>query len=179
MSSGINLLGHKEQTPISPFANRMRLLRGIAVAFLFIVSVSSMILSILIAVSPLPQLQKQEEASLATMGQFHPDIAKLALVNDRANNISQLLASRSNFDQIIELVKNQMPQGIAITSLTMSKNAIALTVSSASLNQLDVFMNNLVRVSQGQKNFSKVTMTDLSIDEEKNLYLLTINIGVL
>ena len=64
MSNNINLIGDKNRKVVSPLVKHATVLRFFAMTFLFSVSVSSMILFLLIAFSPLPALQQQEQKQL-------------------------------------------------------------------------------------------------------------------
>src|SRR5258706_16470793 len=114
MNSGINLLGNKKQISVSPAIKKLRLVRGIAIILLSFVAFSSMVLFLLIAFSPLPALQKQEQNAIQTLAQYHPDVAKIALVNDRLDTSSQIVNKRNNFDQVLLSVRNQMPTELSV-----------------------------------------------------------------
>src|SRR5690348_625617 len=111
MNSGINLLGNKKQIPVSPAVKKLRLIRGIAISILSLVAFCSMVLFLLIAFSPLPKLQKQEQDASQTMSQYHVDVAKLDLVNDRLGTTAEIINKRNNYDQVLAAVRSQMPIG--------------------------------------------------------------------
>ncbi|HEX8931989.1 MAG TPA: hypothetical protein VF810_02435, partial [Patescibacteria group bacterium] len=133
MNKGINLLRPEERIVIKSDYFRLGLLRVIALSMLFSIAAVSVVLFLLIALSPLPTLQKQEQSALDTIAKFHPDIAKLFIVEDRLNNSQVVLNNRKNFDQSLSKIKEKMPSSLAVTALTINKDKASVTVASSSL----------------------------------------------
>lgn len=178
MSKGINLLGAEQQlsAKIGLGSRRLKRLRAVAVWFLFGISGASIVLFLLIALSPLPAVQEQERQALATLSQYHPDVAKLLLINDRIKESEIILAKRSKFDQTLEKIKNKMPPEASITGMTLNSNEILITVTSSSLVALDTFLNNLITATEEKQDFSKVTLTRFFNNESLQTYTLTISV---
>jgi hypothetical protein len=168
MSNSINLLTSKNKNKsLSGVFTKLRILRFIAVFFLFGVAASSIMLFILIALSPLPTLQSQERAASEALGQQQLDMGKIALVNERGERISDFLSKRQSFDTIIEQVQSKMPSGgITVTAFTITNNNISVTVSSKSLALLDQFLNKLMETAAEKKDFSRIVLSDFSIDRD-------------
>lgn len=178
MSNSINLLADKKTNKqLSIVFTKLGMMRFIAVSLLFGISAASIILFTLIAISPLPTLQNQEKNASFTLEQQQQDIAKLVLINERADNITKLLAQRQSFDSSIDRVRSKMPAGISVTSFTVARDNISLTVSSKSLALLDQFLNKLVQATDEKKDFSRVTLADLSIDNDT--FLMKVNLVTL
>jgi hypothetical protein len=179
MNSRINLLGQKKQTLDTATARKIKVFRTIAMVMLFGVSALSIILFILIAVSPLPALKIQEQQSRDTLANYHPDIAKLALVDDRLRTAVQVLNKRPNFDKMFDTVKEKMPSGIVTTGVSIDGNSISLTVSSPSLSLLDTFLNNLMTAAENKRDFSKVTLASLYLSDDQTSYIMTVTLVTL
>jgi Tfp pilus assembly protein PilN len=179
MSKGINLVGSEKQISVKIGSKKIKLLRMISLSLLFGVSGLSIILFLLIALSPLPSLQKQEQSALQTLSQYHPDIAKHMLVEERLKNSEIILAKRSVFDQTLIKIKNKLPPDATITGITMNSGEISLTVTSTSLVVLDTFLNNLITAAEQKEDFSKVILSKLTTSEGGNTYSLTIKVVTL
>lgn len=178
MSNSINLLTDKKTNKrLSVVFTKLGTLRFIAVSLLFLVSASSIILFSLIAISPLPTLQNQEKTASFTLSQQQGDIAKIMLVNERTDTISQILSKRQSFDTVIDTVRSKMPAGITVTAFTVTDGNISVTVSSRSLALLDQFLNKLIQATNEKKDFSRVTLADLSIDNDS--FLMKVNLTTL
>jgi len=165
MNSGINLIGEKSKTQ-KVVLTRLKMLRIIAISLLFIVSVSSVSLFMLITLSPLPTLQSQEKAAIASLSQQRTEIAKLAVVNERSDTIAGILQKRPNFDETIDFIKGKLPRGVTITAFEVDKSTLSVTLSSKSLALLNQFLNNLLQSANETQKISRVTMADLSIDSD-------------
>jgi len=173
MNSGINLIGEKSKTQ-KVVLTRIKVLRSIAIGLLFIVSVSSVSLFMLITLSPLPTLQSQEKAAVASLSQQRTEIAKLAVVNERSDTIAGILSKRPNFDGTIDFMKSKLPRGVTITAFEVDKSTLSVTLSSKSLALLNEFLNNLLQSANETQKFSRVTLADLSIDSDS--FSLKVNV---
>jgi hypothetical protein len=174
MSSRINLLGIKKKEAARPLLKKLILMRLAAIGILFLTGAFSIILFMLIALSPLPQLQKQEALEMNTLSQSKDDVAKLSVLNERMSSLSILLAKRTTYDQLLSKVQTYSPSGVTITAFSLSSDEINITVGSDSLKQLDILINNLVTAVQQKKDFSHISVANLSLDSLKNQFLLTL-----
>lgn len=179
MNSNINLLGNKQKESSPKASRRLKIMRGIAVGLLFTVSVSSMILFILIALSPLPQLQKQEKNYLFTLSQYNQEVIKLALIKDRLTAIDSLLTTRKSYDAVIASIRSKMPPGVKIIEMNVGQKNISLTVSSTSLQLLNTFADTVTRAAEENKEYTQVILSDLSETNQNNNFLLTVSLGTL
>lgn len=174
MSKGINLLGTEKQISVKIGSRKLKLLRITALSLLFGVSGLSIVLFLLIALSPLPTLQKQEQSALEKLSQYHPEIAKHILIQERLKNSEQILAKRSVFDQTFSKIKSRLPANITITGITMNAHEISVTVASSSLIALDTFLNSLIASAENKEDFSKVILSKFSSNEGDNQFSLTL-----
>lgn len=179
MSKGINLLGAEKQISVKKASRKIKLVRTVAIGLLFGVSGLSIVLFLLIALSPLPSLQKQEQNALNTLVQYHPDVAKLFLVKERIKASELILATRSNFDQTLNKITEKIPGNATITGLTMNTDEISVTVTSTSLASLDTFLNSLVAATEAKEYFSKVILTKFLTNPGNSTYSLTVRVETL
>jgi hypothetical protein len=181
MSKGINLLGAEQQlsAKMGIGSRKLKILRAGAVWLLFGISGASIALFMFIAFSPLPTAQEEERNVLSTLSQYHPDIAKILVINDRIKGSEIILAKRSEFDQTLDKIKKRMPEDASITGLTMNDQEIAVTITSASLSSLDTFLNSLITATESKEDFSKVTLTRFFSNETTKTFSLTIAVVTL
>jgi len=176
MNEGINLLGQNKTTSGVILPGPLQRMRFIVIGLLFIVSVSSVILFILVAFSPLPALQTQEKNLEQTLLSSKSDIVKLSLVKERTTSISNLLAKRQNLDQRLGLVQDKISGNTTVTSLQADNTGILLTVESSSLQDLENFLNGLTQYVQERKAFSRVILVDLATDQTNGEYAVSVHI---
>lgn len=179
MSKGINLLGAEQRISVKIGSRKLKLLRAAGVWLLFGISAASIALFLLIALSPLPTLQKQEQDALNKLSAYHPDVAKLLLVEDRLKGSEAILAKRTDFDLTLDKIKEKMPEGASITGLKMDSKEISVTVTSSSLASLDTFLNNLIAAVEAKEDFSKITLTRFLSSGVNTTYTLTITVVTL
>lgn len=174
MSSRINLLGIKKKEAARPLLKKLIVMRLSAMIILFLTAAFSVILFMLIALSPLPQLRKQEALAINTLSQSKDDVAKLVILNERMNAVEVLLTKRNDYDQLLSKIQSYSPSGLQITGFSFSTEGISVTVGSNSLKQIDAFMNGLVNAVQQKQNFSHVTVSNLALDSLKDQFSLTL-----
>ena len=179
MNESINLLDPNKKTISSGFLRRMQVMRVITGGLLFIVSVSSVILFILVALSPLPSLQKQEQSLRLTLSQSKDDIVKLALINERTATVNNIITKRQSLDQTLALIQSKLSNDTTITAIQADKQSMTLTAESPSLQSLDNFLNGLMGFVQNKKSFSQVTLVDLTNDQANNQYAVTVRLTLL
>jgi hypothetical protein len=179
MNEGINLLEPTQKKSSEIFLKRIQTTRFIMVGLLFIVSVASVILFILVTISPLPALQAQEQSLMQTLSQSKSDVVKYELLNERVEAISGVMKKRQSPDQTIALVQSKLPSDSKITAIKSDNKTMSLTIESPSLQSLDTFINGLINYVQEKKFFSNVTLTNLTTDETNNAYAVTLSVNLL
>jgi len=179
MNEKINLLDPNKKTASFISVQHFQVMRIIVIAFLFIVSVSSVILFILVSLSPLPALQKQEQTLEQTLSQSRGEIAKIALLHERTSSITTFLSQRQMLDQTIGLIESKFSGDMKVTSLQVTNSGTIITVESSSLQDLDNFFNGLIVLIQQKKGFSQATLVDLANDSSSNEYDATIRLDPL
>ncbi len=74
------------------------------IGLLFIVSVTSVILFILVAISPLPALKEQEASLQQTLTRSKDDVVKFDLLKERMSTINTTLSQRQSLTAILLLL---------------------------------------------------------------------------
>ncbi len=179
MSKSINLLGIEKQVSAKRISQKIKVLRTIAVSILFLVSGLSIVLFLLIELSPLPTLQKQEQDELAKIAQYHSDIAKYLLIKERLKSSETILAKRSNYDQGLNKIEAKIPEGASITAMKMNRDEFTITVTSTSLTQLDIFLNSLIDAAKKKQDFSKVTLKKFITSQDNGSFSVILSFVML
>ena len=177
MSNNINLIGDKNQKIRSPLLKRLNVLRFFAMLFLFAVSITSTIFFLLIAFSPLPALQQQEQRQLQVLSQFQTVMGRIELINNRVENIDQLLQSRRSLDQLLTLLLSKIPSNVSLEAYQLMPPIVSLTVRSDSLSSIQELSNQIV--AEEGKSFSQVTLSSLAIDPESQEFSMTITASLI
>jgi hypothetical protein len=176
MNKGINLLTEKKIDKAGRLFQSLKVLRIIAVSLLFVVSLSSIILFILISFSPLPTLKQQEQERKIILSHFNSEIVKLHILNERLNTIDEIMSKRTSFDDKINLITSQIPSGVMLKSLTIEKNTINVILASNSLLSFDTFLNNVMNLSENKKESFRITINNLTQVERDSSFVLDITL---
>jgi len=179
MNRGINLLGKKIQTPITKATEKLRILRTVAISLLFIVSASSVIIFLLIALSPLPSLQKKEKNALKVLSAHHADMAKLEVTKERLSISSAIINKRNDFSVSLQKIIEKMPAGISINAIKMKDKNVSITALSSSLSSLETFLDNLTKASDQKKDFASVAIKEYSALSGQSTFTLKIDLIIL
>ncbi len=175
MNKGINLLKTREMRVQLPTDKPSRL-RLVAFSLLFIISVFSTVLFVLIAFSPLPKLKIQENNARSALLQFDKDIARLSFINQRSVSINNILSKQKIFSVVIQAIESKIPTEVAITEFEITQKEISLTFSSGSLRAIDTLIEELVKSVEEKKYFSQIILKNFSRAEKDGEYLLTIHL---
>lgn len=164
MSNDINLLYTKKPGQLGRLTRKVKLFRFIALSFLSVVALISVIVFILVLASPLPKL-KEEEASLAS--QLNADQAKITkhiLLSKRLTEASTIIEKRSQYDDTLELFEKDLPASVVLAGFNADENIIKLRLSSSTLDGLQTYMDTLSAFPKS-KLAKTVSLSSLVTDE--------------
>lgn len=179
MNNSINLLDYKNKIEVKKDHSHNRLLRMVAVGLLFTVSALSVIFFILIAFSPLSDLNKQYNSSVASLSGSISDIIRISVVNDRVDSIKKIVDNRQNYDKILDALQSKLPSGVAFESMSINEKTITLSLVSSSLLRIDDFLTELSKNNDKIVKFSNITLTKLSVDKDTNTFSVDLSAQLL
>ncbi len=179
MNNGINLLNYKNKEEVKSAATVHKKIRVASIVLLFTVSAFSVMIFILIALSPLPELNKQYNFASFTLSQSVSDVVRLGLVNERADTIKNIIDKRPQYDKVLEDVQKKLPDGVTVEKIRIKEKDINLEVSSDSLSEVDDFLNKLSKDDNTSIKLSRVMLSKLTIENEDNKFVISIDINIL
>lgn len=174
---GINLLHdqHKSKA-ITPILKRLFILRLISTFILFGVGLFSVVLSVFITLSPLPQLQ-EEEANLKTQLEYYNlDINKLAFINERANYIRGIIQKRSQPERKLALIQEKIPSGVTLEEIILNNKTYTIKFSSTNLSLLDELTNSISGLTGPGKQFSRLFFTSITSSSLDQKFVMTLDL---
>lgn len=170
------MVDKRNTTLLAPMKSRLKILRFGAMGILFAVAVSSVILSILIVFSSLPQLRSEEQKARSELAEFSIDMSKIAFINDRGNMIRKILTKRPYYNKKIDIIESKMPKDVALDGLTIAKKNYTLRFSSKNLASLDGLLEAIVAVTGQGRDFYRANLTSLSVNMESNRFILVVDL---
>jgi len=164
MSSEINLLYSKKERRKYKLSSQVRFLRYGALGFLFLVVIVSMTFFLLVVASPLTSLKQQELQQNQILTQSQEKIRKQTLLTMRMNEISTIVAKRSQFGQILQELIQNLPNGVVIKEFTAEKKQISLSVQSSNSKDIETYMGSLGKMVSTKNYFSRVFLDSMNVE---------------
>ena len=156
------------------------IVRIIAVSSLILVSLLS-VLSFYLNRNIYPQsLKHKYDSLLQSISVLHNKEAKLAIIENRIENITELLGRRAqgntereDYAKTIGKFTQKLPAGVTVESLKADKKTIILSLSSSSLRPINELIDNLIGLGQ-DKTISVMLLDSLSLNEATGTYSLSL-----
>ncbi len=164
MNSEINLLYSRKERRKYKLSSQVRFLRLGALGFLFLVTLVSMTFFLLVVASPLTSLKQEELQQNQLLTQSEEKIRKQTLLTMRMNDISTIVAKRSQFDQILYELIQKLPDGVIIKEFTAEKKQLALSVQSSNSKDIETYMGSLGTMVTAKKYFSRVFLDSMNVE---------------
>ena len=178
MNNDINLISNKDASSLRE-KKRLKQIRTAAIASLIIVAIVSILIFIISSQTSLASIKKEENSTLTNISYLNKKAAKLAIINSRIKDISDIMQKRKNYASTINTFLQLMPPGVYTTSLELEKKDVALVVNSTSLLSIDKFINSMVDLASKKQMIDGVTIESLNINAKTRTYTLSIKTTLL
>ena len=178
MGKDINLIAGKNEQQEKE-KKRIKLFRGIAFLCLLVVLVLSVIIFIFNLSFSTDSIKKDQTSAINSIAALSKRSGRLMAIDERLNDISNILAKRKNYSQIISEILKKAPSDVKTTSIEVGKDGVSIYVSSASLVPLNDFLNNLLEMSINKQVISNLSLTGLTADEKTGKYSLSLKMTLL
>lgn len=162
MNKSINLLPQKSA---GYFRERkiisiLRIVSFLALFALFVAAVSVFFLNRYYSPS---NLSGQEEQAMAKNTAVNQKMVKYLYAQDRLKDIKSIVEKRANLDKVILQITQNVPEGITIDGITVTKENVTLSLSSSSLKLSEQVLDTFASLGEKKKLFKSVTLDGLSI----------------
>lgn len=126
-------------------------------------------------------LKNEYDSLLKNISTLHNREAKLAIINNRIENILEILgnktkgksaAKREDYSIIISKLSEKIPDEVKVESLRIDKKTIILSVSANSLQVIDEFINGIITLGK-EKVISVLILDSLTANQEGGSYSLS------
>ena len=180
MSKDINLLVVRDKEK-DKSKKGLKAVRITAVFSLIAVAVFSLILYYLNQKIYPQDLKNEYDSLLSNISTLHNREAKLAIINNRIENISEILGNRDkgksaskreDYSNIISKFSDKIPDELKIESLKIDKKTIILSLSASSLKVIDEFINGIITLG-AEKVISVLILDSLTANQESGTYSLS------
>lgn len=178
MNSEINLISKNDAQAIKE-KKRLKTIRAIAVVSLVFIALTSVLIFIISSQLSLSSIRKDENSTLQSISFLNKKAAKLAIMNDRLKDISDILQKRKNYISAINTLLQLMPPDVYTATLELDKKNVLLVVNSRSLLSIDKFLNSIIDLSSKKQTINGVIIESLTVNEKTGNYSLSIKIILL
>ncbi len=178
MSNDINLVSNKDAAFLKA-EKRLKQIKVVAVISLVVVALISVLIFIINSQTSLASIKKDENSTLQSISYLNKKAAKLAIINNRLEDISDILQKRKNYTGAINALLQLMPPGVSTTALELNKNDVVLVVNSSSLLSIDKFLNSIIDLSSKKQVISSVIIESLVVNNKTGIYSLSIKTTLL
>jgi hypothetical protein len=173
MNNDINLISNKD-TAFLKSKNRLKQTRTIAIISLVIIALVSIVVFIINSQTSLTGIKNDENSTLQNISYLNKKAAKLAIINNRLKDISDILGKRKNYTNTINTLLQLMPPGLSTSTLELDKKDVALAVNSNSLLLIDKFLNSIIDLSAKKQVIGSVTIESLVVNPKTGNYSLSV-----
>lgn len=173
MSTNINLLLRIDEESLKR-KKRIKILNFIAFMLLIGVGCLSLILFMLIQINNTSGIKKEQDDILGKISQSQGKRIKLFVLNNRINNIQEILGKRKDLSKTMNTIFAKIPNGLSIEGLEIDDKVISLRAQSTSLFTIGELINNLTDMVRKKEIISSLTLNSLVFDESKNSYQVSI-----
>lgn len=169
MQKEINLLPHRN-LGILQQERTIMLVRIIAIFSVVIIISSGIGLFFLGKTYSLDNMASQQQNIQSRLNLLSGKATKELQLVDRMKRIEKIFGDRSSLLNQINTVQQQVPQGVDIDTLTVTKEDVSMSVSSNSLTQLRTLLNSLTQMVSEKKVFKKLTIQNVVLDQKTGIY---------
>jgi hypothetical protein len=178
MSPEINLISVDNEATLQT-AKALLITRIVAIASLFFISVSAVVIFILNLMNPTASIKNQQNQVLQNLATFKNKSASLALLNDRLKNISAISLKRKNYNPEIDKILSLASSGVSPDGLTLDNNKISFRVTSSSLLDIGQFLDSIINLSDKNQTLKNVNIDNLNANVGAGTYSLSISAELL
>lgn len=175
MSKNINLLPRKSKEVLKREKKIKRLTRYSFIS-LFAVFFIFVFVLFLNKISPYRRDENKKNDLLKIFSSLSEKTSRYIFINKRLNDISDINNKRSYMDKVLDKVLDQIPERVSLSSVTINKDTVGISVSSLSLSKINIFLDNLTNLVNEDKTFNRVILHSINLNEKEKIYSLSLSL---
>ena len=178
MNTNINLLLRKDEETLKR-QRKIKKLNLLAVSFLIAIGALSLLIFLLIQIINPSSVKKEQDETLRKISAYQTQQAKLLILENRVNNISEILNKRKDLSKVIQTILTKTPDRVFIESLEADGKSVIMTAQSSSLSSIGDFINNLTDMVRKKDLIDALTINALIFDEARNSYQISLTANLI
>ncbi len=140
---------------------KLKKIKSISFAILIFVAVFSVLLFLINLRFSVNYVKSQQNKIIEALSAYDETTSKIFVLHQRVEDLSNIVSTRKKHHEKTELIFNTFPSGITIDEYKINDGGVSLGVSSASLLELDTFLNYLLDLTSSKK-LTTLNLTELS-----------------
>lgn len=177
MSNDINLILSKQGQSLKR-KKRLVIIQRVAVVFLVITALISIILFLLNTINSISDIRKEQTSILTSIGGLKDKSSKLVMVNDRLKNINNITKKRKSYTTLMSYFKEAFGD-LTVSVFEVDKKSMLITVSSKSLLAENEFLAKMIEKSGKKQLFKNLIIQTLTVNEQTGNYTLILKAEVI
>lgn len=173
MQKEINLLARKNVGFLQQ-EQTITVARVIAVFSVILVASSFVALFFLQKNYSLSTIENQQTSVRSRLSLLHDKTIKQLTLIDRTKKIELIIKKRISLADKITLLQKEIPSALTIETLSVSKEAMSITVTSNSLTSLQKFIESLTTLVTKKTLLQKLTIDNVIINQQTGLYSVSV-----
>jgi hypothetical protein len=175
--SSINLVSPKN-AQLEKDQNRLKMARLMAFAVMLIVAAVAILVFVVNLTLPLNSIKNEEATTLSNIAALHKKLVQYYLIEDRVNNLANVISQRKNLPSTVDLLLATISQDLAVSSMQVDAKKVSFIVSGGSLIAMNKFIDDLILLDTQKKIIKNIVMQDLSLDVKNGNYSVSIQADV-
>ncbi|MBF8249677.1 MAG: hypothetical protein HW400_278 [Candidatus Levybacteria bacterium] len=173
MNTNINLLLRTDKESLKQ-KNRIRILNSVAVITLIIVVSISLGIFMLVQAANPESIKKEQADVIGKISQFQTRQAKLFIINNRVENIDEILKTRKDLTKTMSSLLAKIPRDLSVDNFEIDGSTVLITGQSNSLVAIGEFINNLTDMARKKEIIKSLTLNSLSLNVSGNSYQISV-----
>lgn len=173
MSADINLLLPKDEASLKRH-RKIKIFNFLAIMSLVVTGTISLILFLTIQSVDVSSVKKEQNNVLQQISKFQDRQAKLFVVENRINNVSEILEKKKDLSSAVTGLLKNIPSGLIVDAMEIDSNSVSITAKSSSLSTIGSFIINLTDMVRKKEVISSLTISSLIYDENNAFYQVSV-----
>lgn len=173
MSADINLLLPKDEASLKRH-RKIKIFNFLAIISLAATGAISLILFLMIQSIDVSSIEKEQNNVLQQISKFQDRQAKLFVLEDRINNVSEILEKKKDLSIAVSGLLKNIPSGLIVDAMEIDNDSVSITAKSSSLSTIGGFVTNLTDMVRKKEVISSLTINSLIYDENNAFYQVSV-----
>ncbi len=152
----------------------IKILKISAIATLALVGIAAVVVFLITSQLSPASVKKREEGVLKSISTLKGKEGKLILINQKLEDIENIIEKRPKYDLVMESIVNTIPSEASINTFNIDREKISLVVSSESLLSIEESLNGLITLVKEKKIIESLTIENFTADSRNGFYSVSI-----